>query len=134
MTSHPRASYLPLTVIPKEALLSLIMFANEGEINLRNVTDQTREEILQFSIRFSVPGLPKVCGEFLLETLAAFNASKSYIIAKRYLCLHYQTHVRTYILRNFIQIAQEDPQFTSLVEFFDDILPVIFGPLFSRCV
>ena len=109
--------------ISKEALLSLVKFANEGEIDLQNVADQTREELLQFSIRFSVPGLPKVCGEFLLETMAASNASKSFNTAKKYLCLHYQSHVRTYILSNFTQIAQEDPQFTSLVEFFDDILP-----------
>ena len=121
------ASNLPNGVlklgISPETIQSLVRFASEGRINLQNVTDQTREEIWQFSIKFSVPGLLKICGQFLLENLTASNAAESYKTAMRYLCMDYQTAVRKFILQNFIQVAQEDPKFTLLVEFFDDILP-----------
>ena len=119
-------SNLPQTVlkldISAETIQSLIQFASEGRINLENVDDQTRGEIWQFSIRFSVPGLLKVCGQFLLKNLSASNATGSYMTSMRYLCMDYQNLVRKFILHNFIQVAQEDPEFTSLVECFDDIL------------
>ena len=37
--------------------------------------------------------------------------------------MDYQAPVRKFILHNFNQVALEDPQFTSLVEYFEDILP-----------
>ena len=37
--------------------------------------------------------------------------------------MDYQNLVRKFILHNFIQVAQADHEFTSLVECFDDILP-----------
>ena len=106
-----------------ETIQALVRFASEGRVDLQHVSEQIREELLKFSISFSVPGLQKVCGEFLLENLAPSNASKCYITAMEYLCLAYQTPVRTFILRNFIQIAQEDTEFVTLVQYFDDILP-----------
>ena len=109
--------------ISQETIQALVRFASEGRVDLHIVSEQIREELLKFSIRFSVPGLQKVCGEFLLENLASSNASRSYITAMQYLCVDYQTPVRTFILRNFIQIAREDLEFTTLVEYFDDILP-----------
>ena len=77
---------LKLDISP-ETIQSLISFASEGRINLQNVDDETREEIWQFSIRFSVPGLLKVCGQFLLENLSASNATRSYKTTIRYLCI-----------------------------------------------
>ena len=113
---------LKLDISP-ETIQSLISFASEGRINLQNVDDQTREELWQFSITFSVPGLLKNCGQFLLENLSASNATRSYKTTIRYLCMDYQALVRKFILHNFNQVALEDPQFTSLVVYFGDILP-----------
>ena len=70
-----------------ETIKALVRFASEGRVDLQHVSEQIREELLKFSIRFSVPGLQKVCGEFLLENLAPSNASKCYITAMQYLCL-----------------------------------------------
>ena len=109
--------------ISLETIQALVRFASEGRIDLHSLSEQTREEIWQFSISFSVPGLLKVCGQFLLENLSASNATRSYKTTIRYLCMDYQAPVRKFILHNFNQVALEDPQFTSLVEYFEDILP-----------
>ena len=77
------ASNEPLGVltldISLETIQALVRFASEGRIDLQNLSEQTREEIWQFSISFSVPGLLKVCGQFLLENLSASNATRSYM-------------------------------------------------------
>ena len=56
--------------ISQEAIQALVRFASEGRVDLHIVSEQIREELLKFSIRFSVCLDYRKCVEnFFLKTL-----------------------------------------------------------------
>jgi len=93
---------------PFSVVKDLVNYAYNGKLNL---VQENIDGILSFAADLEIPGVLKLCGDFIKCKLKPSNALKCYHLAKEFLCTGIQEYIKKFILHNFQMVSIHDKNF-----------------------